>query len=171
MHIPVLYILASILQIFPPSVCRSGYKRQKCKNIETFISRRLFKIKCDSFCEDSSDQWPSVIYIFFRWSVSHATKGINVRFLETGFYRPLIKIEVWFFCAHSSDIWVSILQKINLTVGLSVRLQKQKETSISLRLFKREVYFFVKIPLINDHLLYEYFFRWSVGRATKGINV
>ena len=47
------------------------------------------------------------------------------------------------------------------------------ETSISRRLFKIEVFFFlfVKIPLINDHLFYENFVLWSVGQATKGINV
>ncbi len=29
----------------------------------------------------------------------------------------------------------------------------------------------MKIPLINDHLLYEYIVRWSVSQAKKGLNV
>ncbi len=44
--------------------------------------------------------------------------------------------------------------------------------AISRLLFKIEgSFFFVKNPLINGHLLYEYFVRWSVNQATKGINV
>ena len=35
----------------------------------------------------------------------------------------------------------------------------------------KNVKFFVKIPMINVHLLYEYFVGWSVGQDTKGINV
>ena len=31
--------------IFCPSVCRSGYKRQKCKNMETRLSQLLIKIE------------------------------------------------------------------------------------------------------------------------------
>ena len=31
--------------------------------------------------------------------------------------------------------------------------------------------FFVNIPLINDHLSYEYFVRCFVGQDIKGINV
>ena len=32
----------------------------------------------------------------------------------------------------------------------------------------RSIILFVKIPLINYNLLYEYFVSWSVGQATKG---
>ena len=39
------YIFVSNLQIFCSSVCRSGHKGKKCKNIETSIFWRLFKIE------------------------------------------------------------------------------------------------------------------------------
>ena len=39
------------------SVYQSGYKRQKCKNIETFISQLIFKIELGiSYSEVSLDQ-------------------------------------------------------------------------------------------------------------------
>ncbi len=54
------------------------------------------------------------------------------------------------------------------TIGRNVKL----ETSISRRLFKIEnKFFFMKIPLINSCIIYEYFVHWSVGQAIKGINV
>ncbi len=37
------HLWASILKIFCPSVCRSGHKRHKCKNTESWISRLLVK--------------------------------------------------------------------------------------------------------------------------------
>ncbi len=39
------HIWASILQKFRPSVCQSGYKRQKCKYMETLFSWPLIKIE------------------------------------------------------------------------------------------------------------------------------
>ena len=43
---------------------------------------------------------------------------------------------------------------------------------MSARIKERAVnFFFIKIPLNNDNLFYNYFLRWSAGQATKNINV
>ncbi len=55
------------------------------------------------------------------------------------------------------------------TKGINVKISKHLFLSGYLQ--SKNNYVFVKIPLINDHLLYEYFFRWSVSQATKGLNV
>ncbi len=85
-------------------------------------------------------------------------KCCSIKNLDMRFSRLLIKIVVWlFFCAHS--------------ITFSVQKCKNIETSSSQRLFKMIVYFLAKIPLINDNLLYLCFVRWSVGPATKGVNL
>ncbi len=65
---------------FVLSVCRSGYNRHKCKNLETYISRVLFKIKVWFFFvkiplinDYLSHEW------FVRQSVGQATNGMYVQ--------------------------------------------------------------------------------------------
>ncbi len=71
----------------------------------------------------------------------------------------LIKIEVWFFSVYNHLMYEHIL-----SVGLSPKLQNAK-------IFKIEVeVFFVKISLINCHLLYEYLVLMCAGYDTKHIN-
>ena len=80
-----------------------------------------------------------------------------------------------FFCENSSYWCASILWIFCLSVcwsGYKRYKCNNKETWFSCRLFKIEVwFFFVKVPLIKDHILYECFVRFSIGQATKGINV
>ncbi len=90
--------------------------------------------------------------------------------------RPLFKIEVLFFLWHSSYIWAYFLQIFYPLVcrpGFKRQKYENIETFISRWLFFKieDNSFFVKIPLINHHLLYEYFVCWSVRQATKGIDV
>ena len=67
------------------SVYQSGYKRQKCKNIETFISRLIYLVKIPLVNNH-------LLYEYFvRWS---AVRPQNARNIETSISRLLFKIEV-----------------------------------------------------------------------------
>ena len=71
---------------------------------------------------------------------------------------------------------MSIYSRNILSVGLSVRVQKATmlkhgNTILSASNKDRVIIYYVLIPLIYEHLFYEYFVHWTVGQTTKGRNV
>ncbi len=119
------YQWLSIAWMFWPLVCRSGYKRHKCKKLETWISRLLIKIEVWFIV------WRFILSIII-YSTSILSVCLSIRIpkafmyiiIETWISRLLIKIQtlLLFLCRF---IWsVSFYSKDILSVCLSVRLQK-----------------------------------------------
>ena len=88
---------AHILWSFCPPVCRSGYKRQKCKIKETWFFRRIYKIEVWFFFCDYSSYWcASILRIFYPSVCLSGFKRQKCKNKETWFSQRLYKIEVWF---------------------------------------------------------------------------
>ncbi len=77
------YIRASILQIFRPSVCMLGYKRQKCKTMNFLVPIKdrvlIFSLHIPLIYEHLFCKF------FVRRSVGQATKDRNVKICKRDF--------------------------------------------------------------------------------------
>ena len=86
---------------------------------------------------------------------------------------PSLVTKVWFlsrrFPSSMSIYSLNILSFVLATKGIKIHTE-----NVIYRLhLKIEVWFFFcfKISVINEHIFYQYFVRWSVAKATKGKNV
>ncbi len=102
------------------------------------------------------------IYLFFRF-ISYAEENYIIKKEILYFLFFMLSKSVFFYYhrytkKNSPSVWPS---------GFQLRLG---ENTIFQSLIKIEVWFFsVHIPLIFEHLSYEYFVCRSVGQASKGI--
>ena len=103
---------ASILWIFSPSVCQSGYKRQKCKNKETWFSWRLFKIEVWFFFVKICLIDAHLFYKYFdRRFLGQDTQDINVKYRNNLLYEYFVCRSVGCYLRYNSD---SFFLKIHL---------------------------------------------------------
>ena len=127
------HIWASILWIFCPSVCQSVYKKQICKNRETWISELLFQIGTDSFfSEDSCDQRAFIILIFYEVLSVSLQKVCNITFcVYVSWYFIWNEIMLSDFMSNISDLKITItLLKQNFLFSYLFLSFWRKKTSI-----------------------------------------
>ena len=93
------YWCASTLRFFCPSVCRSGWKSQKCKNKETWFSWRLFKIE---------------VWILFLWIFVLLMRTYSINILSVS---PSVRLKKTSSTFSLTNIFIKICVKCFATYG------------------------------------------------------